>query len=138
MQGLEKSSSPRFNGIVLQDFAPGQIDAAAATVVTFRVEILSLDDIRELGMTLNVQFRLTLSWTDPRLVFFDLKDAECGDDEDASSASSAGEVNALTSEEKERIWTPRIVFNNTDDENESLVDAKAMLTVVKKVEEFFG
>ncbi len=49
------------------------MEGANATVVTFGVEILSLDDIRELDMTLNVQFRLTLSWKDPRIVFYNLK-----------------------------------------------------------------
>ncbi len=42
-------------------------------------------------------------------------------------------MNILTQEEKESIWTPRIVFNNTDDENESVLDAKARLTVLKQV-----
>jgi len=86
--------------------------------VTFKVAVLSLDDIQELGMTLNVQFRLTLSWLDPRLTFYNLK----GD----------RRANALTAKEKEAIWTPRIVFNNTDDEVESVLDAKAEVSVAKR------
>ena len=39
----------------------------------FAVDILSLDDIRELGMTWNVQFRLTLQWFEPRINFRNLK-----------------------------------------------------------------
>ena len=42
-------------------------------------------------------------------------------------------MNTLTIDEKSRIWVPRIVFNNTDDENESVVDAKTRVVVVRKV-----
>ena len=44
-------------------------------------------------------------------------------------------MNSLTQEEKTRIWIPRIMFNNTDDENETVVDAKAKVAVLRKVRE---
>ena len=42
-------------------------------IVLCQLFIYIKDDIRELGMTLNVQFRLTLQWRDPRIVFYNLK-----------------------------------------------------------------
>ena len=37
------------------------------------VVLASMWEIRELGMTVNVQFRLTMAWLDPRIVFYNLK-----------------------------------------------------------------
>lgn len=42
-------------------------------------------------------------------------------------------MNALTQDEKKKIWIPSIVFNNTDDENESVLDDKANIIVHRKV-----
>ena len=42
-------------------------------------------------------------------------------------------MNTLTREEKMRIWIPKIIFNNTDDENGSVVDDKAAMAVIRKV-----
>lgn len=42
-------------------------------------------------------------------------------------------MNWLTREEKDQVWIPRIVFNNTDDEDESILDAKTTLMVIRKV-----
>ena len=42
-------------------------------------------------------------------------------------------MNSLTQEEKTQIWIPRIIFNNTDDENESVLDRKAKVAVIRKV-----
>ena len=67
--GLVSIDSRRY----ISDFAPGQVEGYGMTKVDFKVEILALDDIRELDMTINVQFRLTLSWLDPRLEFSNLK-----------------------------------------------------------------
>ena len=107
-----------------------------------KVEILSLDEIKELGMTLNAQFRLTMAWYDPRIVFYNLKassDVNCGKCLIWFSLFFAyffqadDSMNALTQEEKKKIWIPSIVFNNTDDENESILDHKARLIVMRKV-----
>lgn len=61
----------------IKDYAPGSGSGRGGdrrvTEVTFKVEILSLDEIRELGMTVNVQFRLTMAWFDPRIDFYNLK-----------------------------------------------------------------
>ncbi len=61
--------------LYIRDFSPGQAEenGAGETKVAFKVEILSLDDIRELDMTINVQFRLSLAWLDTRLEFSNLK-----------------------------------------------------------------
>ncbi|XP_059089598.1 uncharacterized protein LOC131885543 [Tigriopus californicus] len=101
----------------IKDYPP-QERGGRRTEVTYHVEILSLDDIRELGMSLNVQFRLNLSWLDPRIIYHNLKDDPV--------------MNSLTQGEKEKIWIPKIIFNNTDDENESILDAKASLSVIKQ------
>ena len=42
-------------------------------------------------------------------------------------------INTLTRAEKNLIWIPKIIFNNTDDENGSLVDDKAAMAVIRKV-----
>ena len=42
-------------------------------------------------------------------------------------------MNILTESERSRIWIPRLVFNNTDDEVESILDRKAKVNVVREV-----
>ncbi len=50
-----------------------RIGFAFPNIVLCQLFFYIKDDIRELGMTLNVQFRLTLQWRDPRIVFYNLK-----------------------------------------------------------------
>ena len=42
-------------------------------------------------------------------------------------------LNTLTKREKGKIWIPKLIFNNTDDENSSVVDDKARLNVERLV-----
>ncbi len=42
-------------------------------------------------------------------------------------------MNILTEAERSLIWIPRLVFNNTDDEVESILDEKAKINVIRKV-----
>ena len=62
----------------IKDYAPSISSLSSASTyepatVRFRVEILSLDGVRELGRNWRVQFRLTMKWLDPRLTFHNLK-----------------------------------------------------------------
>ena len=58
-----------------------------------------------------------MEWFDSRLLFYNLKDDE--------------EMNSLLYEEKQKIWVPSIIFQNTENELISLNDHKASISVRK-------
>jgi len=86
--------------------------------VNTSINILSLDKIQEMGMSLKIQFGLTMEWFDSRLTFHDLKRYSNG--------------NTLSMKEKEKVWVPSYTFINTDNQDETLVDSKARMKVIRK------
>ena len=65
-----------------------------------------------------VQFFLHLTWHDSRLRFYNLKD-------------DSG-LNALSPQEKQQIWMPVLVFENTEDKPITSVDEKTSITIRKQ------
>ena len=69
-------------------------------------------------LTIQVQFYLHFSWLDSRLTFFDLRDNPA--------------LNSLSPQEKELLWVPVLVFDNTENKVTTLVDDKATITIRKE------
>ena len=67
--------------------------------VKIETEIAAILDIVEMDSSMELQLKLTLSWSDARLKFQKLKKNE--------------NLNSLTPEEKDIIWMPVLVFLNT-------------------------
>ena len=80
-------------------------------------DIVSILDIDEISSIFQVQFFLHFSWFDPRLTFHNLK-ADTG-------------LNALSPEEKQKIWVPNLVFANTENRLSTLVDEDSILTITR-------
>lgn len=59
-----------------------------------------------------------MTWYDSRLTYSDLRD-EIG-------------LNSLSPEEKEQIWIPVLVFDNTEDKPSTIVDEDTMIAVEKE------
>ena len=85
------------------------------TKISVSVELLNILRIDEVDSIFSCQIDLHLSWLDQRLLYNNLK----------TNASQ----NTLSEKEKSNIWTPRIIFLNTDTRDGLIRDENAQATV---------
>jgi len=79
-------------------------------IVIVDLRINSNLDISEASSFVELALQLTLSWVDPCIFFYNLKDQI--------------NLNVLTQEEKSRVWTPVLIFENTRDKSSTIEDEK--------------
>ena len=80
-------------------------------------EVWAILNIKEVEQLTKVQFELSLKWFDGRLQYYNLKEDE--------------NMNSLLYEEKQKLWAPRIMFQNTESQVTSQNDDKSSMTVKK-------
>ena len=80
-------------------------------------QIWTILNILEVGQLTKIQFELVLKWFDARLQFYNLKDNI--------------KMNSLLPEEKQKIWVPRIIFQNTEGQLTTMNDEKSLINVLK-------
>ena len=61
-----------------------------------------VQDIQEVAQYLELKFSISLRWVDARVLFYNLKQNE--------------NMNSLTLEEQQALWTPTIIFWNTKEQ----------------------
>ena len=86
--------------------------------VEVSIEVQDIQDINEVENTFEVPFILLLSWRDSRLQFKNLQ-------------HNIGR-NLLSDDEKDKkkgIWSPTVVFKNTNEKHESKVDEKTYIKI---------
>ena len=81
-------------------------------------DIISILDIDEISSIFQVQFFLHFTWYDSRLMYYNLK-------------NDTG-LNTLSPEEKQQLWIPVLVFDNTENKLSTVIDEDSILTVSKK------
>ena len=64
--------------------------------VMIKMDLLSISDINEVGQTFTTKFKLSISWSDFRINFHNLK--------------SDQNMNSLTADERQSIWVPKLIF----------------------------
>ena len=104
-----------------QEFAPVEVaedGQIIRTEVMVAIELLKILKIKEVDNLFSCQLRLLLSWKDQRLEFADLKVTQ--------------EQNTLSQAEVEQLWTPLVVFANTEERTGVVKDARAS-AIIKKV-----
>ena len=74
-----------------------------------------VQDIQEVAQILKLKFRLSLSWRDARVSFYNIKTNEI--------------LNSLTLEEQLILWTPTIVFWNTEKQLKTVNDENSFASV---------
>ena len=87
----------------IADYEPVTVDENYEIVkvpVNVFVDVLKILLISEITGTFKASFKLYLTWFDPRLKFKNIKDKS--------------NLNKLTKPEKERVWKPVVVFDNTE------------------------
>ena len=70
-----------------------------------------------LEKSIKIRFKLMIEWKDHRLEFHNIKSEPGG--------------NILRSSELEKIWTPTIIFENTDGKAETRVDENSQIMIMK-------
>ena len=83
-----------------------------------RVELLKILEIDEVGMLYRTKYTVNLQWLDPRITFYNLH----GDQN----------LNSLVEEEKQLIWTPSLIFDNTDENQRTKTDSELIISVKRE------
>ena len=87
-------------------------------VVKIRIDLLKILEIGEVDMLFRTQYALYLEWFDSRIRFFNLHPKQG--------------LNSLIFEEKQKIWTPSMVFDNTDEKTMTEIEKKLLLSVKRE------
>ena len=82
---------------------------------TFSCDIMVVQDIQEVAQYLKLKFRLSLNWRDARVSFYNIKSEEV--------------LNSLPLEEQLMLWTPTIVFWNTEKQLKSINDENSFASI---------
>ena len=69
-------------------------------------------------MLFRSQFKLYLQWLDSRVTFYNLH-------------GNQG-LNTLVQDEKQKIWTPSMIFDNTDEKVRTKTDAESLISVKRE------
>ena len=81
----------------------------------FSCDIMVVQDIQEVAQYLKLKFRLSLNWRDARVSFYNIKSEEV--------------LNSLSLEEQLMLWTPTIVFWNTEKQLKSINDENSFASI---------
>ena len=69
-------------------------------------------------MLFRCQFKLYLEWFDSRVTFFNLNNNQL--------------LNTLVQDEKQKIWTPSLIFDNTDEKIRTKTDDESLISVKRE------
>ena len=83
-----------------------------------RIELMKILEIGEVEMLFRVKFSLSMEWFDSRITFHNLHGNQL--------------LNTLIDEEKHRIWTPSMIFHNTDESTRTTTDKKSLISVKRE------
>ena len=81
----------------------------------FSMEILVIQEIKEIQQILQLKFRLRMTWFDARLDFFNIKVDE--------------NMNIISIDELNKIWLPVLVFDNTEKGQRTISDDESFATI---------
>ena len=79
-----------------------------------------VQDIQEVSQHIKLKFRLSLKWKDARVSFYNIKAEES--------------LNSLSYEEQLSLWTPSIVFWNTEKQLKTLNDKDSFGSIRRDAE----
>ena len=95
---------------------PAPLSGSSQVKVELSVRLQSILNLDEIGQIMFVKYVLLAKWTDPGLKFHNLKI-------DANQ-------NVLSEIEWSRIWVPRVIFDNTEATEKSIMDEDAIIRVL--------
>ena len=68
--------------------------------VSVSINLLKLVDIEEGDYSIEIQFEITMKWTENRVTYHNLKKKDS--------------LNALSEEDYKKLWLPKVIYENTD------------------------
>ena len=83
-----------------------------------RIELLKILQIGEVEMLFRNQFKIYMEWFDSRVAFYNLHENQG--------------LNNLVQAKKRNIWTPFLIFDNTDNKLRTLNDEESHISVKRK------
>ena len=99
----DKSDERNYDVLVLEDGYNKKVppvNVRENVDVSVSIELLRLVDINEADYSIEIQFEICLLWKDNRATFHNLKLSDS--------------LNALTQEDIEQLWLPKVIYENTD------------------------
>ena len=115
----EDCNMVQFDQTYKKEFAPVKVDDEGGkivkTEVNVSVDLLSILKVNEVESVFSCQLRLFLTWMDQRLQYNNLK--------------MESNLNSMSLEEKAAIWTPRLIFKNTELRDGVKIDQKSSVTI---------
>ena len=93
---------------------PGR-DSNEKLDINMSLNVISLGSFKAITQSFEAKLTMKMSWKDNRLHFINLR--------------NTSEENTLSSKEKDYIWLPRFVFENTKEKSTSVVDDKTVVWV---------
>ena len=105
----------------LKDKPPPALEGKEKCEVKVRVDLLSILSLSVVDMKISLKYKLSLQWFDPRIIFYNLKDKI--------------NLNGLLQEEMTKIWSPTIIFSNTQSDMYNELDKKS-IGVVRRIGSF--
>ena len=83
-----------------------------------RVDLLAILSLAVVDMKISLKYELNLEWLDPRTTFYNLKENI--------------NLNGLVQEEMRKIWSPTIIFTNTQSNIYNELDKKSIGLVSRR------
>ena len=81
----------------------------------YSCDIMVVQDIQEVAQYLKLKFRLSLNWRDARVTFYNIKKDDV--------------LNSLSLKEQLMLWTPTIVFWNTEQQLKTINDMDSFASI---------
>ena len=95
---------------------PPPLDHQEKSQVNIHIDLISILQIDEIKSKFYVKYILQAEWFDRRLSFNNLK--------------LLPEMNILSPEDRDKIWVPNLIFDNTDSNEEAKYDKKSYIKVI--------
>ena len=106
----------KFDPYYSKDIAPPPMKNSNVSDLFISVDIKKILKVDELGEVFKIKFNLYITWNDPRLTYQNLK--------------KDPNLNVLRLEGQKNIWAPVIIFENTEESDQSKIDEKSLIRVL--------
>ena len=87
-------------------------------LVRLSVDLLKILKIDEVAMLYKTQYSVNLEWLDPRITYYNLNENQG--------------LNTLVEQEKDKIWTPKLIFDNTEEKTRTRTDSESVISVKRE------
>ena len=99
----------------LKSKPPPSVDSLSKLPITLSCDIMVVQSIKEVEKYIKLKFEIRLQWMDTRITYYNIKEDET--------------LNALSLEEQLALWTPTIVFWNTEQQLKTVNDEESFASI---------